>query len=68
MIFEYIAESFTVNSSNLWPLIYLIMTGPACLDINPNCMLLRNAIKHAKLQRVEPAISNPEGSSGMYAL
>ena len=44
------------------------MTGPACLDIKPNCMLLRNAIKHAKLQSVEPAISNPELSSGMNVL
>ena len=44
---------------------YLIMTGPACRDISPNCTLLSSAIKHANAQSVAPAISRLDSPSKM---
>ena len=43
------------------------MTGPACRDISPNCMLLRSAIKHAKAHNVDPAISRLDSLSKMFS-
>ena len=43
------------------------MTGPACRDISPNCTLLSNAIKHAKAQSVDPAISRLDSPSKMFS-
>ena len=43
------------------------MTGPACRDISPNCTLLSSAIKHAKAQSVDPAISRLDSPSKMFS-